>query len=218
MKADGSDIHPLFSSNSNNCDFAPHFAPDGTEIYFGRQLFFRKDEGRGGEPVRPWDLYSASLDGKNERRLTDRHFEDFEVSYASGGRTFVLTRDVGSGTRLNLYSLDDPTKGLTPIRVLFAKGTSLSVVTDAGLSSDARSVYFMAAGGDETTFDYDVCRQELAGGTAEKLTTANGYATAMSVSADGKTAVFLKWTSQWGSLPNLSRLYLFVMATKQLTP
>jgi Tol biopolymer transport system component len=76
----------------------------------------------------------------------------------------------------------------------------------------------MAASDGKKGFDYDVYRANLAGNDVEKFTSANGYATDLAVSADGKTAVFLKWTSRWGSLPNLSKLYALDMATKRATP
>jgi hypothetical protein len=59
MDVDGGNVHPLFSSNSDNYDFAPHFTPDGMEIYFGRLPSFIKDTGSGGAPPRRWDVYSA---------------------------------------------------------------------------------------------------------------------------------------------------------------
>jgi Tol biopolymer transport system component len=75
----------------------------------------------------------------------------------------------------------------------------------------------MAASDGRKAFDYDVYRADLAGNAIEQFTTANGYATGLCVSADGETAVFLKWTSRWGSLPNPSRLYVLDMATKRAT-
>jgi Tol biopolymer transport system component len=215
MDADGGNLHPLFSSNSDNYDFAPHFTPDGKEVYFGRLPSFIKDSGNGGAPPRRWDLYSASVEGKNDRPLTDRHFENFKVSFSSDGRKFVLSGDIGSGTRLNLYSLDDPSKGATSIPLFVPNGTSSPIISDVAFASDGQSIYFMAASDGENAFDYNVYRADLTGSVVERFTTANGYATDFAVSADGKTAVFLKWTSRWGSLPNLSRLYIFDMVTKQ---
>jgi Tol biopolymer transport system component len=217
MGADGGNLHPLFSSNSNNYDFAPHFTPDGTEIYFGRLSSFIKDTGRGGAPPRRWDVYSASLDGKNERALTDRHFEDFGVSFSGDGRKFVLSGDIGSGTRLNLYSLDESSKAGTTIQPLIPNGPSTPVISNVALAPDGRRIYFMAASNGKKAFDYDVCRADLASKAVEKFTTANGYATSLSVSSDGKTAVFLRWTARWGSTPNLSKLYVLDMATKRVT-
>jgi WD40-like Beta Propeller Repeat len=218
MDADGRNLHPLFSANSDNYDFAPHFAPDGNEIYFGRVLSFIKDTGSGGAPPRRWDLYSASLDGTNERQLTDRHFEDFGISFSADGRTFVISGDVGSGTRVKLCSLDNPGKSANAIPVGIPNGARSPVISNVSLASDGQSVYFMAASDGKKGFDYDVYRANLAGNDVEKFTSANGYATDLAVSADGKTAVFLKWTSRWGSLPNLSKLYALDMATKRATP
>jgi WD40-like Beta Propeller Repeat len=217
MDAHGGNLHPLFPSNPDNYDFVPHFTPDGMEIYFRRLPSFVKDTGSGGAPPRRWDVYSAGLDGKNERALTDRHFEDFGVSFSSDGRKFVLSEDIGSGTRLNLYSLDDPRKSATPIPLLIPNGARSPIISDVALASDGRSIYFMAASEGKKAFDYDVYRADLASNAVEKFTTANGYATDLAVSADGKTAVFLKWTSRWGSLPNLSKLYIFDLATKRAT-
>lgn len=217
MNADGGDLHPLFSSNSDNYDFAPHFTPDGMEIDFGRMPSFVKDTGTGGTPARRWDVYSASLDGKDEHPLTDRHFEDFGVSFSGDGRKFVLAGDSVSGTRLHLYSLVDPSKGETSIQPLIPNGAHTPIISNVGLASDGRSIYFMAASDGKKAFDYDVYRADLASNVVEKFTTANGYATDLSVSSDGKTAVFLRWTSRWGSLPNLSKLYRLDLATKRVT-
>lgn len=217
MDANGGNLHPLFSSNSDNYDFAPHFSPDGMEIYFGRLPSFIKDTGSGGAPPRKWEVYLVGLDGENERKLTDRHFEDFDVSFSSDCRKIVITGNTGSGTRLNLYSFDDPSKGATAIPLLIPNGTRSPIISGVALASDGHSIYFMAASDGEKAFDYDVYRADLASNAVEKFTTANGYATDLAVSADGKTAVFLKWTSRWGSLPNLSKLYILDMATKRAT-
>jgi Tol biopolymer transport system component len=217
MDADGGDLHPLFSSNSDNYDFAAHFTPDGMEVYFGRLPSFVKDTGSGGAPSRRWDVYSASIDGKDERPLTDRHFEDFGMSFSADGRKFLLAGDSASGTRLHLYSLDDSGKSETTIQPLIPNGARTPEFSDVVLSSDGRSIYFMAASEGKNAFDYDVYRLDLTSNALEKFTASNGYATDLCVSSDGKTAVFLRWTSRWGSFPNLARLYTLDLATKRLT-
>jgi len=218
MDANGGDLHPLFSTNSDNSDFAPHFALGGNEIYFGRLPSFIKDPGRGGAPPRQWDLYSASLEGNNQRRLTHRGFEDFGISFSAYDRKFLISGDPTSGTRLNLFSLDEPGKDAQPLTVSIPNGSRLPVIANVTLASDGQSIYFMAASDGKNGFDYDVYRASLAGSALEKFTSANGYATGLAISADGKTAVFLKWTSRWGSLPNLSKLYVLDLATKRATP
>jgi hypothetical protein len=211
LNTDGGNLHPLFSSNLDNYDFAPHFSIDGKEVYFGRF----ENSGSGG--ARRWDLYSASLDGKNERKLTDRHFEGSRVSFSNDGTKFLVSGDIGSGTRVTLYSLDDPSKAATAIPLFVPNGPPSPIISDAELSSDGHSIYFMAASEGKDAFDYDVYRADLAGNGVERLTAANGYATDLAVSLDGRTAAFLKWTSRWGSTPNLSTLYTLDIATKQAT-
>jgi Tol biopolymer transport system component len=218
VDADGRNLHPLFSSNSDNSDFAPHFTPQGNEIYFGRVPSFMKDAGFGGRPPRRWDLYSASLDGHNPRKLTDRNFEQFGVSFSADGKMFVISGGVAEGSRLSLYSLDDPGMTAHAISLAVPNGAQMPVIDDVTLASDGQSIYFMAASNGKKGFDYDVDRADPTGKSLEKFTNANGYATALAVSADGKTAAFLKWTSRWGSLPNLSRLYVLDFATKQAKP
>jgi Tol biopolymer transport system component len=75
----------------------------------------------------------------------------------------------------------------------------------------------MVASDGKKGFDYDVYRADLSGNVVEKLTTNNGYATDLCVCSDGKIAVFLRWTSRWGSLPNLSKLYTLDVTTKRVT-
>jgi Tol biopolymer transport system component len=217
IDADGGNLHPLFSSDSDNYDFAPHFTPDGKEIYFGRLPSFVNGTGSGAAPPREWDLYSASLDGTDERPLTDRHFEDFGVTFSGDGRKFVLAGDTVSGARLHLYSLDDSGNAETSILPHISNGASTPIITSVGLASDGRSIYFMAASQGKKAFDYDVYRENLSGNAVEKFTTANGYATDLAVSSDGETGVFLRWTSRWGSLPNLSRLYTLDLTTKRVS-
>ena len=215
--ADGSNLHPLFPSKLDHDDFAPHFTRDEQEIYFARSSSYAT--GTGSYPATPttWDVYSATLDGKNESPVTNRHFDLFGLALSANDRKLIVFGDTGSGTRLNLYSLDDPNDGGTAIQPTIPNGSRSPVISDVAFAADDRSIYFRAANDGKKGFDYDVYRADLSGGAAEKLTTANGYATDLCVSVDGKNAVFLRWTSRWGSLPNLSKLYTLELATKQVT-
>jgi Tol biopolymer transport system component len=216
MDADGANLRPLFSSNLDNYDFAPYFASDGKEVYFARSASFASPAGSRALAPRSWDLYSTSVDGRNERQLTDRHFEFFRISYSGDGRKLVISGDVATGTQIYLYSIDDPGKGKIAIRPAIPNGPQLSVISKTLIAPDGESVYFMAGTNGKKAFDYDVYRMDLHSNAIEKLTSANGYATDLCLSKDGKSAAFLRWTSRWGSLPNLSRLYTIDLATKRL--
>jgi Tol biopolymer transport system component len=217
MDADGSNLHPLFPSKLDHDDFAPDFTSNGNEICFARSSPYAM--GTGGYLATPttWDVYSATIDGTNERPLTNRHFELFGLAFSGNGRKLIVSGDTGTGTRLNLYSLDDPSHSGIVIQPVIPSGSRGPVISNVSISSDGRSIYFMAASDGKKGFDYDVYRADLSGNVVEKLTTANGYATDLCVCSDGKTAVFLRWTSRWGSLPNLTKLYTLDVATKRVT-
>jgi Tol biopolymer transport system component len=51
----------------------------------------------------------------------------------------------------------------------------------------------------------------------ERLTKGNGYASALKVSADGKTAAFLRWRSDWHGTPVRNKLYLVDVQSHKLT-
>jgi Tol biopolymer transport system component len=85
------------------------------------------------------------------------------------------------------------------------------------MAPDGRSVIFLAATQGTKAYDYDVFRLDLATITLSKLTANNGYATDLVISPDGNSAVVLRWTSRWGSLPNLSKVYLLNLNTKAVT-
>ena len=217
VDADGGNLHPLFSSNPDGYDFAPHFSPDGNELYFARAVSLAAVAGSGAPDRRSWDLYSASLDGTKARQLTDRHFELWGVSYSNDGRMLVISGDVASGARIYLYSINDPAKGEIEIHPVVPNGPQLPVVSNVLIAPGGDSIYFMAATDGKKAFDYDVYRMDLNSKSVEKLTAANGYATDLCLSNDARTAAFLRWTSRWGSLPNLSRLYTLDLVTRRVT-
>jgi dipeptidyl aminopeptidase/acylaminoacyl peptidase len=64
---------------------------------------------------------------------------------------------------------------------------------------------------------YDVYRLKLDTGAIEKLTNRNGYATELKVSADGKTAAFLKWRKNWKLEVTDPEPYLLDLESHKLT-
>jgi Tol biopolymer transport system component len=124
-----------------------------------------------------------------------------------------------NGGLLHIYPFDRPSEPEKTFQPHIPHESSSPLYASASLSGDGRDVYFLApttVGG--KAFDYDVYRLDLANNSVEKLTNSNGYATDLCVSADDRSAVYLRWTSRWGSLPNISKMYLLNLTTKSLAP
>ena len=83
---------------------------------------------------------------------------------------------------------------------------------------DGKRVLFMAASDGKHGYDYDVYSVDLATGSLDRLTNGNGYATDLKVSADGNTAVFLKWQSDRHGTPAKSEVYLLDVQSHKVTP
>ena len=83
---------------------------------------------------------------------------------------------------------------------------------------DGSSILFLAASNRLVNYDYDVYRLDLASGAIERLTKGMGYASDLRVFADGKTAVLLKWRSDWQGTAVKSEFYLLDLQTQKLRP
>lgn len=83
-------------------------------------------------------------------------------------------------------------------------------------SPDGKTIVFMAASDGKHGYDYDVYRLDLQTGSWERLTKGNGYATNLTVSMNGKTAVFLKWRSDRHATLVGSEVYLLDLETRKL--
>jgi Tol biopolymer transport system component len=75
-------------------------------------------------------------------------------------------------------------------------------ITVPTLCQVEKSILFLAATEGWRFYDHDVYRLDLETGVVERLTKKNGYATDLRVSADGKTAAFLKWSSDRHATPS----------------
>lgn len=216
----GGGAHTLFASSVNTDDLSPRFSADGTKIYFARI-----EASTGGSsslaPVsQSWDIYSSDLSGENVEALTHQHFQTFStLSFSSDRKKMLYSTESENGGLLHIYLLDKPSEPERTFQPHVPDESSSPLYTSASLSADGRDVYFLApTTGTDGEFDYDVYRLNLANNSVEKLTTSNGYATDLCVSADDLNAVCLRWTSRWGSLPNISKMYLLKLTTKSLTP
>ncbi len=219
MDADGSNVHPLFSASVEADDLSPRFALNGKRLYFTRSRPFVNDLPTARRVSREWDVYSVDLDGQNVQLLTDRHFYDSSApSFSGDGKKMVFsTESEGGGRQLHVYSFGQMTEPEAVLQPHVPNEPRWLIYSNASLDADGSSVYFLAASQGAKVFDYDVYRLDLSGNAVEKITTANGFASDLCVSADGRYAAFLRWTSKWGSTPNISKVYLLDLTTKRLT-
>jgi len=219
MDADGSNVHPLFSSSVDADDLSPRFALNGKEIYFARLRPVVNDMPTARRVSRQWEVYSANLDGQNVQQLTNRHFYDSSAPSISGdGKKMVFSTETESSReQLHVYSLDNPAKPEIVVQPHVPNEPRSPIYASVRLAADGGSIYFLAASQGAKAFDYDVYRLDLASNVVEKLTIANGFASDLCVSDDGRYAVLLRWTAKWGSTPNISRLFLLDLTTKRLT-
>jgi Tol biopolymer transport system component len=220
VDTNGGGAHALFASSVNTEDLSPRFSADGTKIYFAR--FETPPGGSSSLPPVPqrWDIYSADLHGENVEALTHQHFPRVSrLSFSSDGKKLLYSTESENGGMLHIYLLDKPSEPEKTFQPHIPHESSSPMYTNASLSGDGSDAYFLApttVGGE--AFDYDVYRLDLANNSIEKLTNSNGYATDLCVSSDDRSAVYLRWTSRWGSLPNISKMYLLNLNTKSLAP
>jgi Tol biopolymer transport system component len=145
-----------------------------------------------------------------------------DASVSPDGKSIVFVSSGEHGDVIEVRSVEDPAK---PMRILRPRGPKKPSLSDLfncpNYMPDGKSMLFLAATNGKlpwSGYDYDVYRMDIASGTVERLTQGNGYASDLKVSADGKTAVFLKWHSDWHGTPNKSELYLLDLQTRKLTP
>ena len=137
-----------------------------------------------------------------------------------GKHIVVVTEGNDTNRQIAIYSLDRPGKPTQSLRPHVPKEAdhNNSILNFPNYLPDGKSILFMAASDGKHGYDYDIYRIDLDAGSLERLTNGNGFATALKVSADGKTAVFLKWRSDWRGTPDNSQVYLLDVQSHKLTP
>jgi Tol biopolymer transport system component len=134
----------------------------------------------------------------------------------------AATEGLDTPRQIAVYSLDHSGKPSLSLRPHVPKEADHKnpILAYPNYMPDGKSILFMAASNGKlwSGYDYDVYRVDIETGLVERLTKGNGYATDLKVSADGKTAVFLKWRSDWHSTPVKSEIYLLDVETHKLTP
>jgi Tol biopolymer transport system component len=219
VNADGSDPRQWSPSGSN--DSSPVFSPDSKTIIFGRPGYYGNYSPIAQPYWHDWNFYVGCLDGTAVRQLTHEHFYAVSpISVSPDGGSFLFVNHEEKSDVIEIRSLEDPPKPTQTLRPDLSHKIKLGrILNDPNYMPDGKSVLLMAASdGKRGRYDYDVYRMDLATGTVERLTNGNGYATDLKVSADGRTAAFLKWSSNWRGTPVKNELYLLDLQSHKLTP
>ncbi len=221
--ADGSDLRPWAQSETG--EISPVFSGDGKTIIFFRSGFYGSYSPIAQPHYHAWKFYRSDLDGTNVQELTSKSFYMTSPASASadGKSMIVETESIDSGRQIAIYLLDRPGQPIQSLRPHVPKEADHKdpILDFPNYMPDGKSIVFMAASNGKfpsSRFDYDVYRVDLETGSLERLTNGNGYASYLKVSADGKTAIFLKWRSDWQGTPNRSELYLLDIQSHKLTP
>jgi Tol biopolymer transport system component len=195
VNVDGSD--PRRWSPSGVADLSPVFSPDDKTIVFSRAKFYGSYSPIAQPHPHDWYFYASDLDGTNVRQLTTESF--YMVSPASvssdGKNMVVVTEGAETSPQIAIYSI---AHSGPPVHV-FRPHVPNEIDHKNPIFAYPNflpngSILFMAA---DKRMSYDVYRLNPGTGEIEKLTNENGYATGLQVSADGNTAVFLKWRLNW---------------------
>jgi Tol biopolymer transport system component len=216
VNVDGS--NPREWSPSGVADLSPVLSPDNKTIVFSRSEFFGSYSPIAQPHPHAWSFYASDLDGTNIREITNEGF--YMASHASispDGKSMVIVAEgLETNEHIAIYSLTDPgppTRTLQP-HVPKEVDHKNPIFACPNYLPDGR-ILFMAA---DRRVDYDVYRLNPETGAIEKLTNRNGYATELKVSADGKTAAFLKWRKNWLGEVVDPQIYLLDLQSHNLTP
>ena len=193
----------------------PVFSIDQKTIVFASRGFY-------GSPIAQqnshfWGFFAASLDGTDVRQLTTEHF--YLASRPSispdGKNMVVVTEGLETSQQIAVYSIIAPGPPLHTFRPHIPNEISHKepIFNCPNYLPDG-SILFMAA---DKYVDYDVYRLDPDTGRIEKLTNWNSYSTELTVSADGKTAAFLRWTRNLSGVKD-PEPYLLDVESHKLTP
>lgn len=212
INVDGSDRYEW--PPSDVADVSPVFSPDGKTIVFSRFEYYGSYSPIAQPRPYEWDFYASDLDGKNVRQLTDERFYMVSAPSVSpdGQEMVVVAEGIETKQRIAIYSITKPGPVLRSIQPNIPQGlVYLGPIFAYPNYLPDGSILFMAA---NKRIDYDVYRLNPDTSAIEKLTNKNGYATELRVSADGNTAVFLKWRKNWMSEVTDPEPYLLDVKTR----
>ncbi|HEY4837608.1 MAG TPA: hypothetical protein VIH72_03315 [Candidatus Acidoferrales bacterium] len=158
------------------------------------------------------------MDGTNVRQLTNEHFYMASAPSisADGTKLVIVAESPETSQQFKIYSIAHPGDPLQTFQPHVPKEVShKNPIFNCPNYLPDGSILFMAA---DKRFNYDVYRVNPDTGAIEKLTNENGYATNLQVSADGKTAVFLKWKRKRLEVTDESEICMLDVESRKLTP
>jgi Tol biopolymer transport system component len=216
VNVDGSDMHQW--SPSSVTDLSPVLSPDNETIVFSRADFYGSYSPIAQPHPHGWRFFAANLDGTNVRQLTTERFYMVSRPAVSpdGKNMVVVTEGLETDQQIAIYSITCPGPPVRTFRPHVPDEISRKqpIFAYPNYLPDG-SILFMAA---DSHVSYDVYRLKPDTGAIEKLTNRNGYATELKVSADGKTAAFLKWRKNWKLEVTDPEPYLLDLESHKLTP
>lgn len=217
--ADGSGIRKW--SQRGFTALSPVFSPDNKTLIFSSSGFYGSYSPIAQPHAHAWRFYASELDGSNLRELTSESFYMMSpASVSPDGKNIVIVQEsLDTNREIAIYSLDRPGKPVQSLQPHVPKEADHKnpLLNFPNYMPDGNSILFMAGSDGKHGYDYDVYRVDLATGSLDRLTNGNGYATDLKVSADGRTAVFLKWRFDWHGTPVRSELYLLDVQSRKLS-
>jgi Tol biopolymer transport system component len=202
---------------SSAAAFWPAFSPDNQTIVFARSNYYGSYSPIAQSQHHAWNFFKSDLAGSNAVQLTSESFYMASPpSVSPDGQSMVIAMERADGPRqIAIYSMDHPGKTPQLFRPHVEGEPDHGPILNSPNYLPDGDLLFMAATDGKHGYDYDVYRLELKTSRLERLTRGNGYATGLKVSANGKTAVFLKWHSNWRGIPVRSEVCVLDLHSHQ---